>query len=133
MSNSRINHDSSNKRPLSPHLQIYKPLINMVMSILHRMTGAALYFGSLFLGVWLCAVASGPEAYGMVEGVLKSWPGLLVLFGYTWALMHHALGGLRHFIWDFGFGYTLKVVDQLSWGTLLGSSALTALIWIMVL
>lgn len=97
------------------------------------MTGAALYFGSLFLALWLCAVASGPEAYGIVEGVLKSWPGLLILFGYTWALMHHALGGLRHFIWDFGFGYHLKVVDQLSWGTLLGSSILTALIWIMVL
>lgn len=97
------------------------------------MTGAALYFGTFFLAVWLSAVASGPQAYADVQNILKSWPGLLILFGYTWALIHHGLGGLRHFIWDFGFGYSLKVVDQLSWGTIIGSGLLTALVWILIL
>lgn len=120
------------ERPLSPHLQIYSPLINMVMSIVHRITGAALYFGSLLLTWWLVAAATGPEYYDYVAGLLGSWPGKIVLLGYTWALMHHLLGGLRHLIWDTGAGYDLKTVDLLSWGTLVGSLALTALIWIGV-
>lgn len=120
------------ERPLSPHLQIYSPLINMVMSIVHRITGAALYFGSLLLAWWLVAAATGPEYYDYVAGLLGSWPGKIVLLGYTWALMHHLLGGLRHLIWDTGAGYDLKTVDLLSWGTLVGSLALTALIWIGV-
>jgi succinate dehydrogenase / fumarate reductase cytochrome b subunit len=120
------------ERPLSPHLQIYSPLINMVMSIVHRITGAALYFGSLLLAWWLVAAATGPEYYDYVAGLLGSWPGKIVLLGYTWALMHHLLGGLRHLIWDTGVGYDLKTVDLLSWGTLVGSLALTALIWIGV-
>jgi succinate dehydrogenase / fumarate reductase cytochrome b subunit len=120
------------ERPLSPHLQIYSPLINMMMSIVHRITGAALYIGSLLLAWWLFAAASGPDYYDFVAGVLGSWPGKVVLLGYTWALMHHLLGGLRHFIWDTGRGYDLKTVDLLSWGTLAGSLLLTALIWIGV-
>jgi succinate dehydrogenase / fumarate reductase cytochrome b subunit len=120
------------ERPLSPHLQIYSPLINMMMSIVHRITGAALYVGSLLLAVWLLAAASGPDYYDCVAGLLGSWPGKIVLLGYTWALMHHLLGGLRHFIWDTGRGYDLKTVDLLSWGTLAGSLVLTALIWIGV-
>ena len=119
-------------RPLSPHLQVYKPIPTMVMSIVHRITGAALYVGSLLLAVWLLAAASGPDYYDYVAGLLGSWPGKIVLLGYTWALMHHLLGGLRHFIWDTGRGYDLKTVDLLSWGTLAGSLVLTALIWIGV-
>lgn len=119
-------------RPLSPHLQIYSPLINMMMSIVHRITGFALYVGSLLLAWWLFAAATGPEYYDYVAGLLGSWPGKIVLLGYTWALMHHLLGGLRHFVWDTGRGYDLKTVDLLSWGTLAGSLILTALIWIGV-
>lgn len=104
----------------------------MMMSIVHRITGAALYVGSLLLAVWLLAAASGPDYYDYVAGLLGSWPGKIVLLGYTWALMHHLLGGLRHFIWDTGRGYDLKTVDLLSWGTLIGSLVLTALIWIGV-
>ncbi len=104
----------------------------MMMSIVHRITGAALYVGSLLLAVWLLAAASGPDYYDYVAGLLGSWPGKIVLLGYTWALMHHLLGGLRHFIWDTGRGYDLKTVDLLSWGTLVGSLVLTALIWIGV-
>jgi succinate dehydrogenase / fumarate reductase, cytochrome b subunit len=116
-------------RPLSPHLQIYRPLINMVMSILHRITGAALYFGTLILAVWLVAAASGPEAFQTVNSYLDTWPGRIVMFGYTWALIHHGLGGIRHFIWDFGVGYEHETIDLLSWGTIVMSVLLTALVW----
>ncbi|MFM2421678.1 MAG: succinate dehydrogenase, cytochrome b556 subunit, partial [Pseudomonadota bacterium] len=113
-------------RPLSPHLQIYTPLINMVMSILHRITGAALYFGTLLLAWWLISVALGPQAYATFKSFATSWLGMLVLLGYTWALMHHMLGGLRHFIWDTGRGFDLATVDKLAWGTIIGSIILTA-------
>lgn len=121
------------QRPLSPHLQIYSPLINMVMSILHRITGAALYFGTLLLAWWLVAAAVGPEYFEYVSGWFGSLVGQIVLFGYTWALLHHMLGGVRHFIWDTGAGFELGTVDLMSWTTILGSVALTGLIWIFVL
>lgn len=120
-------------RPLSPHLQIYRPLINMVMSILHRLTGVALYFGTLVLAVWLIAAASGPEAFQTVSGYLNTWLGWIVLAGYTWALIHHALGGIRHFIWDFGVGYEHETIDLLSWGTGVASVLLTAVVWYFAL
>ncbi len=116
-------------RPLSPHLQIYTPIINMVMSILHRMTGAALYFGSLLLAWWLIAAASGPDYFAYVNGLLGSMLGRIVLFGYTWALIHHALGGIRHFIWDTGRGYDLETIDQMCWWSIYASVALTLLVW----
>lgn len=117
-------------RPLSPHLQVYSPLINMVMSILHRITGAALYFGTLLLAWWLIAAATGPAYFDYVSGIMGSLPGRVVLFGYTWALIHHMLGGVRHFIWDLGYGFDLKTIDLLSWGTIILSVSVTALIWI---
>ncbi len=120
------------QRPMSPHLQVYSPLINMVMSILHRITGAALYFGSLLLAWWLVAAASGPEYFAFVNSLFGSLLGRVVLFGYTWALMHHMMGGIRHFIWDTGRGYDLKTIDLMSWGTLIASAILTVLIWLAV-
>ncbi|MFN3868220.1 MAG: succinate dehydrogenase, cytochrome b556 subunit [Hyphomicrobiaceae bacterium] len=119
------------ERPLSPHLQIYSPLINMVMSILHRITGAALYFGSLLLACWLIAAASGPQYFEYVNAIFGSVLGRLVLLGYTWALINHALGGIRHFIWDTGKGYDLKTVDVLSWGTAALGVVLTLAIWLL--
>lgn len=124
---------ANTKRPLSPHLQIYTPLINMVMSILHRITGVALYFGTLLLAWWLVAAATGPEYFDYVSGIMGSIPGRVVLFGYTWALIHHMLGGVRHFIWDLGHGFDLKTIDLLSWGTIILSVAVTALIWLIAL
>ena len=116
-------------RPLSPHLQIYSPLINMVMSILHRITGAALYFGTIILVAWLVAAATGRGNYDAVTGLMLTPAGLVIMAGYTWALVHHALGGIRHFIWDTGRGYDLKTIDVLSWGSLVLSVLLTAAIW----
>jgi succinate dehydrogenase / fumarate reductase cytochrome b subunit len=129
MAEANVKRGSRAARPLSPHLQIYRPLINMVMSILHRITGAALYFGTLLV-VWvLVAAATGPDYFATVIGLLGTWPGLIVLFGYTWALLHHLLGGLRHFLWDTGRGYDLVTIDLLSWGTVAVSAVLTILIW----
>jgi succinate dehydrogenase / fumarate reductase cytochrome b subunit len=120
-------------RPLSPHLQVYRPLINMVMSIMHRITGAALYVGTLLLAWWLVAAAAGPEAFAFVNAFLASPLGLLILVGYTWAFMLHLLGGIRHFVWDTGRGFDLGTVDALCWWTLLGSIALTAGVWLFAL
>jgi succinate dehydrogenase / fumarate reductase cytochrome b subunit len=120
------------ERPLSPHLQIYSPLINMVMSIVHRITGAALYFGSLLLAWWLIAAATGPDYYNYVLSWFATWPGKIILLGYTWALMHHMMGGLRHLIWDSGRGYDLVMIDLLSWGSLVASLILTAIVWAAV-
>ncbi len=120
---------STGSRPVSPHLQIYSPLVNMMMSIIHRITGAALYFGTLLLAFYLVSVASGAEAFAYASWLFSTPIGLLVLFGYTWALFHHMLGGVRHMIWDTGRGFDLTTVDQLCWGSLIGSISLTILVW----
>ncbi len=117
------------ERPLSPHLQVYRPLINMTMSIIHRLTGVALYFGTILLAWWLTAAATGPAYFSYVSGVFGSLPGRVVLIGYTWALLHHMLGGLRHFLWDTGRGFDLTTIDRLSWGTIILSVLLTGAIW----
>lgn len=116
-------------RPLSPHLQIYRLLWNMTMSIVHRMTGAALYFGTLLLAAWLMALASGPDMFDMVNEFFASIVGRLILFGYSWALIHHMLGGLRHFVWDTGRGFDLLTVGILARATLIGSIGFTLLVW----
>lgn len=119
-------------RPLSPHLQIYRPQINMVMSIAHRITGTALYVGTLLLAWWLVAAATGPDYFAYVNGLFATWPGMIVLVGYTWALIHHLLGGVRHFIWDTGSGLDIESVDFLSWSTIVLSVLLTAGLWFAI-
>lgn len=118
-------------RPLSPHLQIYRPTLTMTMSIVHRMTGVGLYFGTLILAWWLIATASGPNAYVGVERFLGSLFGRLILFGYTWALIHHMLGGIRHLIWDTGRGLDKVSIEIFAWATIIGSTTLTVLLWVV--
>lgn len=120
---------SARPRPLSPHLQIYHFSITMTMSIVHRITGAALYAGSVLLAVWLAAAAFSPEAFELVNMVYGSWFGLLVLFGYTWALFHHMMGGLRHFVWDLGHGFAPGQREALAWFGLAASLVLTLGAW----
>jgi succinate dehydrogenase / fumarate reductase cytochrome b subunit len=119
----------SKGRPLSPHLQIYRPMLTMMMSIVHRITGAALYFGTILMVWWLIAAASGPNAYATVQAFMGSLIGRLILFGYTWALIHHSLGGVRHLIWDMGRGYGPVEREWLAGATLVGSIGLTILLW----
>lgn len=123
---------SQTQRPLSPHLQIYRPMLTMTMSIVHRLTGAALYFGTLLLIWWLVALATGPSYFAFVQDIAGSFIGRLVLFGYTWALVHHAIGGIRHLIWDTGRGFDLDVVEWFARLNLVGSIAITIVIWVIV-
>ena len=117
-------------RPLSPHLQIYRPMLTMMMSIAHRITGVALYFGTMLLAWWLNA-AAGPNGYAKFEAFAGSWIGRLILFGYTWALIHHMLGGIRHLIWDTGRGFGPHEREWLAAANLVGSIAITVLLWIV--
>jgi succinate dehydrogenase / fumarate reductase, cytochrome b subunit len=117
------------ERPLSPHISIYSWQINMLMSIVHRITGAALYLGTLLLAAWLVAVASGETSFALVNALFAHPIGKLVLVGYTWALLQHLLGGLRHLIWDTGRGLQIWQVNALSWLTILASIALTLAVW----
>jgi succinate dehydrogenase / fumarate reductase cytochrome b subunit len=103
----------------------------MTMSIVHRITGAGLYFGTLLLAWWLIAASSGPNAYSAVESFFGSVIGRLILFGYTWALIHHMLGGIRHLIWDTGHGFGAQEREWLARATLFGSIGLTVLLWIV--
>jgi succinate dehydrogenase / fumarate reductase cytochrome b subunit len=121
------------ERPLSPHLQIYRPMLTMVLSITNRITGAALYFGMALFVLWLAAAARGPGAFSTIEAVYGSWFGLLILFGFTWALMFHMLAGIRHLIWDMGRGLDLKSIEWGAVAVLLGSIVLTLFLWLVVL
>ena len=118
-------------RPLSPHLSIFRPYINMVMSIIHRISGAANYFGSLLLAVWLISAAAGESEFNAVSSILASPLGLIVLFGFTWSVMHHMLGGIRHLIWDTGHGFSPSEREWLSLATLVGSISLTLVLWVL--
>ena len=104
----------------------------MLASIMHRITGVALYFGTVLVAIWLIAAATGPGAFDLVNVIYSSWFGLLVLFGYTWALMHHMLGGIRHFVWDATLLMDKATATKLAYATFIGSASLTLLIWIIV-
>lgn len=118
-------------RPLSPHLQIYRPNLTMIMSILHRITGAVLYF-STFLGVWwLMGLASGPKYFAYVDAMFRSWPGLIILFAVSYQLFHHAFGGIRHLIWDAGYGFSVRSAERLGLISLALAVATTLLVWFL--
>ncbi len=116
-------------RPLSPHLMIYKPMLTMMMSIVHRITGVALYAGTPLLAWYLVALAAGPDSFAPVSAVFGSLLGRFVLFLFTWALFHHFLGGIRHFVWDLGYGMGELDRELLAWGTLVGGILLTLIVW----
>jgi succinate dehydrogenase / fumarate reductase cytochrome b subunit len=120
-------------RPLSPHLQVYRWPVTMAMSIAHRVTGGALYVGTLLLVWLLVAAASGEHAYDLASRVFGSILGRLVMFGYSFALFHHMLGGIRHFVWDTGRGMEAGTRDAIAWATLAGSLILTLLVFVIAL
>jgi len=121
------------RRPLSPHLQVYKPQITSVMSIAHRITGVALGAGTLLLVWWLVAAASSDAAYADATWFLGSPIGLLMLFGWTAALWYHFCNGIRHLVWDFGYGFDLPTVHSGGKAALAATVGLTVLTWIIVL
>ena len=120
-------------RPLSPHLGIYRWQIQMVTSILHRATGIALAAGTLLLVVALLALASGPDAWAKVAAFCASWPGTILLLGWTWALAYHLLNGIRHLMWDAGMGFELPEVYRSGYTVITLAVVLTAVIWFIAL
>ena len=122
---------SAKDRPLSPHLQIYRPTLTMMMSIVHRITGGGLYFGMLLVAWWLLATASGPNAYSTFQWFMDSLIGRLMLFAFTWTLIHHMLGGVRHLIWDTGHGFGPSERECLVRANLIGSVGITSILWVL--
>ena len=118
-------------RPLSPHLDIYRFTLTMAMSIVHRITGIGLYVGVLLLAWFLLATSTDAANFAVFSGFIHSIIGRLVLFGFTWALFHHMLGGVRHFIWDLGYGMDDPRREQLAQATLIGGIALTLIVWVI--
>lgn len=121
---------SAENRPLSPHLQVYRPQLTSVLSFMHRFTGAGLAVGTLLLVYWLVAVASGPDAYETAQNLIGSFIGRLFLFGWTVALFYHLCNGIRHLVWDTGRALDLEGVYLGGWLVLIGTAALTLLSWI---
>jgi succinate dehydrogenase / fumarate reductase cytochrome b subunit len=118
------------QRPLSPHLSIWKWRVHMATSIFHRITGHALALaGVLMLCWWLAAAATSPDAYGQFLGFARSWFGLLVLVGLTWAFFQHFCSGLRHLVMDSGWGYDLPTSRLTATLTFAASILLTLLFW----
>lgn len=122
---------ANQNRPLSPHLQVYRPQLTSILSILHRITGVALAFGSLLLIYWLVAAASGPGAYETAGNFIGSFFGRLLLFGWTFALLFHLCNGVRHLVWDAGYGLELPAVYRSGWTVVALSAGLTLILWIV--
>ena len=116
-------------RPLSPDLQIYRPQLTSVLSFSHRVTGIALSVGTLLLISWLMAAAAGPKAYSAIQRFLSSWLGLVLMFGWTFSLFFHLCNGIRHLVWDAGYGFELVTIYASGWTVVAASTALTVTAW----
>ena len=121
---------ASDNRPLSPHLQVYKPQLTSVMSIMHRATGIALAAGTLLLVYWLVAASLGEGTFNDVQAFIASWVGKLVLFGWSYALFYHLCNGIRHLFWDAGMGLDLEIAYRNGWFVVVASIFLTVIAWV---
>ncbi len=119
------------ERPLSPHLQVYRPQLTSVLSFLHRMTGVALAIGTLLLVWWLAAAASGPDSFAAAQSLIGSIVGRLLLFGWTFALFYHLANGIRHLFWDAGYGYELTTAYRTGWLVVIAAVGLAVLTWLL--
>ena len=119
-------------RPLSPHLQVYRPQLTSVLSITHRASGVVLTTGTIILALWLISVASGPETFAVMASIVGHPLGQFVLFGYSVALFYHAVNGIRHVSWDLGFGLTIPDVYRSGYVVLGATCVFTALLWFSV-
>ncbi|MDA8048483.1 MAG: succinate dehydrogenase, cytochrome b556 subunit [Rhodospirillales bacterium] len=118
-------------RPLSPHLQVYRPQITSVLSIMHRGSGIWLGFGTILLVWWLVALAGGAGAFAAVQRFLGSWFGMLLLFLWTAALMFHFSNGMRHLAWDAGAGFEKPTYHASGWTVVAAAALLTVLLWVI--
>ena len=118
-------------RPLSPHLQVYRPQLTSVLSITHRATGVFLSLASLLLVCWLVALANGPESYAAVQTHIQAWYGQLVILASSFSLFYHLCNGIRHLFWDIGKGFELDTVYKSGWAVVIASLILTAAAWFL--
>lgn len=123
--------DKKREMPLSPHLQVYKPQITSVLSILHRFTGVVLYFGALLVVGWLICLSSGLESYQCFMSWLKSPLGYIVLMGWTFSLYYHLCNGIRHLAWDLGHGYDISTATRTGWLVVVSAFAFSICTWIL--
>ncbi len=119
-------------RPLSPHLQIYRPQMTSISSIFTRITGNALLVAALLIVWWFLAASTSPEAFARADGVMTSWFGVLVMTLSLWALWYHTLAGLRHLIWDTGRGLDVDTAEKMGWAAFGGSALLTVLTLLVI-
>ena len=117
------------ERPLSPHLQIYKPQLTSVLSITHRGTGIFLALGALFLSCWLLAIANGPEAYTALQNHITAWYGQIVLFAWVFSLYYHLCNGIRHLFWDMGRGLEIKTTYMSGYAVIVFSIIFSTATW----
>jgi succinate dehydrogenase / fumarate reductase, cytochrome b subunit len=120
------------RRPLSPHIGVYRWPVTMAASILNRATGIALSAGLLFLVWWLVAAASGPAAFALVQEFLHSPLGVLMLLGWTASLFYHLFAGMRHLLWDSGIGFAKPGLNPVSWAVFGATGIATILVWVVV-
>lgn len=122
-----------NNRPLSPFMigPYYKPQLTSMLSITHRLTGMVLSAGTLLLAGWLIAIAGGPECYASYSAHVSAWYGLVVLFGFSWALLYHLCNGIRHLFWDIGKGLEIETAYKSGYAVLAVSALLTVAVWLL--
>lgn len=121
---------SSRQRPLSPNIQLYRPQLTSVLSILNRLTGGLLSVAAVGLVLWLLAAAAGPQSYVVVHSAFASWVGQVILLGCTFAFFLHFLGGIRHLVWDTVHGFELRTIYLSGWTVVVASVVVTAVVWI---
>jgi succinate dehydrogenase / fumarate reductase cytochrome b subunit len=121
---------ATDNRPLSPHLQVYRPQLTSVLSILHRITGVGLAVGTLLLVWWLVAAATGPTAFDTVQSFIGSIVGRLLLLAWSFALYYHLCNGIRHLVWDAGKGFELGTAYASGWLVVIAAGVLTAISWV---
>ncbi len=119
-------------RPLSPHLQIYRPQMTAISSIFTRITGNGLIVGTVLIVWWLTAAATSPDYFAFVNGLLHSWIGILVLTASLWAVWYHYLAGLRHLCFDAGKALDVRTAERLGWGCFIGATVLTILTFFVI-
>ncbi len=121
---------TSSERPLSPHLQIYRPQLTSVLSFTHRLTGLTLGLYAIALVAWLMAAAAGPHSFATLQAFLHSGLGEVLLLGGTWCFFMHLCGGIRHLFWDAGRGFELRAIYSSGWTVVAASSGLTVAAWV---
>ena len=120
-----------NSRPLSPHLQVYKPQITSMMSIFHRISGIILAGGAMLLVIWLLSLARGPESYAVVQSFATCWAGQIIIFGWTFCFFYHLLNGLRHMVWDTGRGLSLGFASVSAYIILIAAVVLSVAVFFL--